>query len=436
MLGKMEKATVSFVVIVILGSLFVGGYVVYANRQKQQEAEQVFHTNQRMLGEKGKIQIALSELMDDKGYLQKGITQKEISELRDELESNYHAVAAVKRELEDKKAWTAYKNTYEADKQQMEMIQQKASLQESVNNMFEKKDKKVAIGGSEVNKELPIIKDVEDKKIENDQKELKTLANDDWKQAISSLIEIVKTQKNQMKEATELVEKLFEKEKPKADVSNENYDQAKAAVDKIKNDAVKKALTDRLAEVKQVLDEREKQVAETKPVEQKSDTSESSTTPNVSTTTQQTSEPNASVQSQQAQVQPTTQENTNTGENGNSYVPAGENVSTTPQVSQNTGEQTTGGGTTQTQSNNTGVTPASTPSPSRPATPTPAPTPSPASSKPYPLNPYHGNGVEYPNDYAANVAGDKALDTGKYHGYNVVGEYWSDGTEKVYLELY
>lgn len=430
MLGKMEKATVSFVVIVILGSLFVGGYVVYANRQKQQEAEQVFHTNQRMLGEKGKIQIALSELMDDKGYLQKGITQKEISELRDELESNYHAVAAVKRELEEKKAWTAYKNTYEADKQRLEMIQQKASLQESVNNMFEKKDKKVAIGGSEVNKELPIIKNVEDKKIENDQKELKTLANDDWKQAISSLIEIVKTQKNQMKEATELVEKLFEKEKPKADVSNENYDQAKAAVDKIKNDAVKKALTDRLAKVKQVLDEREKQAAETKPVEQKSDTSESSTTPNASTTTQQTSEPNVSVQNQQAQVQPATQENINTGENGNSYVPAGENVSTTPQVSQNTGEQTTGGGgTTQTQSNNIGVTPATTPSPSRPATPTPAPTPVP--SKPYPLNPYHGNGILEPSEAAASDAG---YASGK--SFNIVSEFWSDGTEKVYLELY
>ena len=72
---------------------------------------------------------------------------------------------------------------------------------------------------------------------------------------------------------------------------------------------------------------------------------------------------------------------------------------------------------------------------STPAAITPSTPAAPASSQPYPLIPYHGNGILVPSDSVDDVA-DKLLMSGKYHGYNVVDEYWSDGTVKTYLEMY
>jgi hypothetical protein len=65
------------------------------------------------------------------------------------------------------------------------------------------------------------------------------------------------------------------------------------------------------------------------------------------------------------------------------------------------------------------------------------PTP-PVPEKPYALNPYTGSGAMCLSYAAAASDGEKWMmeSTNITGGYRVYTEYWSDGTEKYYLELY
>ena len=134
----------------------------------------------------------------------------------------------------------------------------------------------------------------------------------------------------------------------------------------------------------------------------------------------------------QTQVQTASTNVQNSSEGGGAASQGGTSYSTSQGGGVSQGSPSQGGGQTGVYAS----VPAAPARTSTPAATTPSIPAAPASSQPYPLNPYHGNGILEPSDYAANLAGDQALDTGKYHGYDVVGEYWSDGSERVYLELY
>ena len=128
-------------------------------------------------------------------------------------------------------------------------------------------------------------------------------------------------------------------------------------------------------------------------------------------------------------VDNTVADNTQTGgqTTGNAGV-------TTPSTPENNG------GTTQTQtptqpdnnqngSNNGQTTPSEPSQPDNGGTITP--------EKPYPLNPYTGSGTMYESEEAAHEAADKYIaENGGSGSYTIYVEFWSDGTTKVYLELY
>ncbi|EGP4894701.1 hypothetical protein FI615_002221 [Enterococcus faecium] len=351
-LNKMEKGSILFIGSIILASSCFCGYMVYADKQKQQEvhgAEQVVVANQNMLKGNGKIVAELNSLMNSKGYLNKGITQEDISKLVDKIEASYSAVKSVENKLHDKKTLNKYKSSYEAEKQLIERLRKKFLIQQSVNKMFESKDNKVSIVGSEVNKELSIIKNVDDKKIEWNQKELATLPNDEWKNAVITLIGAIKTQKQQTNEAVNLVDGLFDKEKPKPDVSNENYDKAKSAVDKVKNEEIKKELVGKLEQVKKLLDEhakKEVQEQETKQ-EQANNTVEASGNLEA---VEEASDVKESVQEQAQSEVVTPAEAGTVAENNGTEATGGYSAPVaTPQAPQNTGSQGTGAGATQPQ---------------------------------------------------------------------------------------
>ncbi|EOB1361537.1 hypothetical protein [Enterococcus faecium] len=64
---------------------------------------------------------------------------------------------------------------------------------------------------------------------------------------------------------------------------------------------------------------------------------------------------------------------------------------------------------------------------------TPAPAPAPIPEAPYALNPYSGSGTFYSTYEAAVSAARQNLEA---NGYNIVTEFWSDGSEKYFLEFY
>ncbi|EME7172747.1 LysM peptidoglycan-binding domain-containing protein, partial [Enterococcus faecium] len=160
-------------------------------------------------------------------------------------------------------------------------------------------------------------------------------------------------------------------------------------------------------------------------------------------------------------VQDTTSNNTTNSATQSEVTPSVDNT-----VADNTqiGGQTTGnagvttpstpennGGTTQTPtqpdnnqngSNNGQTTPSNpgnnnggTTTPSEPSQPDNGGTTTP--EKPYPLNPYTGSGTMYESEEAAHEAADKYIaENGGSGSYTIYVEFWSDGTTKVYLELY
>ncbi|MBO1116990.1 LysM peptidoglycan-binding domain-containing protein [Enterococcus hirae] len=151
-------------------------------------------------------------------------------------------------------------------------------------------------------------------------------------------------------------------------------------------------------------------------------------------------------------VQDTTSNNTT-----NSATPSVDNTVTdnTHQTTGNAGVTTpstpeNNGGTTQTPtqpdnnqngSNNGQTTPSNpgnnggTTTPSEPSQPDNGGTTTP--EKPYPLNPYTGSGTMYESEEAAHEAADKYIaENGGSGSYKIYIEFWSDGTTKVYLELY
>ncbi|EGP4915061.1 LysM peptidoglycan-binding domain-containing protein [Enterococcus faecium] len=149
-------------------------------------------------------------------------------------------------------------------------------------------------------------------------------------------------------------------------------------------------------------------------------------------------------------VQDTTSNNTTNSVTQSEATPS---VDNTVADNTQTGGQTTGnagvttpstpennGGTTQTQtptqpdnnqngSNNGQTTPSEPSQPDNGGTITP--------EKPYPLNPYTGSGTMYESEEAAHEAADKYIaENGGSGSYTIYVEFWSDGTTKVYLELY
>ncbi|EMF0116097.1 hypothetical protein OUS11_002742, partial [Enterococcus hirae] len=174
-----------------------------------------------------------------------------------------------------------------------------------------------------------------------------------------ALIGVIKIQQQQTSEAINLVNDLFDKEKPKTDVSNENYDKAKSAVDKVKNEEVKKELIGKLEQVKKLLDEhakKEVQEQETKQ-EQANSTVEASGNPEAVEKASDVKEP---VQEQaQSEVVTPVEAGTVAENNGTEATGGYSALVATPQAPQNTGSQGTGAGATQPQqpqsSNNVAV---------------------------------------------------------------------------------
>ncbi|WP_409023208.1 LysM peptidoglycan-binding domain-containing protein (plasmid) [Enterococcus faecium] len=139
-------------------------------------------------------------------------------------------------------------------------------------------------------------------------------------------------------------------------------------------------------------------------------------------------------------VDNTVADNTQTG--GQTTGNAGVTTPSTPENNGGTTQTPTQPDNNQNGSNNGQTTPSNpgnnnggTTTPSEPSQPDNGGTTTP--EKPYPLNPYTGSGTMYESEEAAHEAADKYIaENGGSGSYTIYVEFWSDGTTKVYLELY
>ena len=311
---------------------------------------------------------------------------------------------------------------------EVKMIQQKFNAQVAVNDLFQSSYLKE---GTE-NKEVVIIDDLSTEKLNEVKKA--TLQKVDEKEATKKFelainygIEIAQKQLAQIDKVKKMMNDLYKDGILTDKVTRENYESTKKEVEQIKNQKAKESFTDVLKtiEVKVQEDEAYKQKLEAEiQVEEAKRQAE-------------TAEKQALKQAQEVQSVPVTQSTeaqpivetpivqpsipaTNTTNDSSTTNNSGGNGSSNntgdASTGSNTGGSSSGGSIGGSSDGNTNPTP-------------------PAPEKPYALNPYTGSGTYYATYEAAAKAGEKhGIDGGS--GYGVYTEYWSDGTEKYYLELY
>lgn len=260
-LSKKKKAMI-LAACLILGTGVAGG-AVYANQsqQKLNEAQAVIDKEYTALqGLEKEIQALFDE--KDSHFLAEGVTAEQIDALKAKItaaDKNYSSVDVDVKKL-DTAAFSKEKTTAE---EQLELASEKLAIQEAMNSLFSEKDK-VAIKGSTVSKDLVIADKTDEKTVKSVKESIDESSESTFDQAASELVTAAEGQLKQISTAKTATEKVYKEKVISTD--SKLYDAAKKEVDKIKNAAAKKTLSDQLVKVKTEID---KQAAEKKATEEK-----------------------------------------------------------------------------------------------------------------------------------------------------------------------
>lgn len=405
-------------------TLFVVNEQSYSKKVEAVTSELSTHKKQLL-----KIETEIASLYADehKQFLSSDVTQAKIDSLKKTIEK-YKSDATTHA----KKVETLRKQDQESCQKELADI---TKLDDKINKVQVIFDQSQAVNSlfstpyienAEINENSVIIDDLKTEKIEEQKQKIDigNLEESEFSSAINKAIKSAENQLAQIEKTRKVIEELYKDGKPTDKVSREALDAAKKEVELIKNEKARKSFNEPLKaiEEKVTADEKaeaervaakeskrqEEQVAENQPEQQTEvpETQSETTSPIDTTTTPDM--PAQNVTGNPNTVQPTTPvaPPTNSGSGSNTG-----------------GTTSTPGGNTSGGSNAGGNSGGS----------TPAPTPTPTPEAPYALNPYSGSGTFYPTYEAANSAGRT---TTNISGYRIITEFWSDGTEKYYLEFY
>ncbi|MDR0922099.1 MAG: hypothetical protein LBM95_06945 [Lactobacillales bacterium] len=278
-LGKKHKyALFTCGAIVVLA---VGGgiaYKVHADKVYSKNVEEIKTELVAQTNSLESIEKQAGRLQDVKtGYLKKGLTSEEVAKLKKSLSSSLDLKNVKKSDVASEV--NTYDNKASDIKGELAKIEDKLNAQTTVNKFY--LEEKPAIDGNVVVKDLPIIDDlkaddVKSAKEKYYQAKLTKDTTTQWQASINVLIDNAEAQVKGIEDATKAVNDLFKDNKPQD--NEDGYNKAKTQVDKLKNKKAKKALNDKLAQVKKVVDEvnkkeadeKAKAEAETKKTEEKS----------------------------------------------------------------------------------------------------------------------------------------------------------------------
>lgn len=320
---------------------------------------------------------------------------------------------------------------------EVKLVQEKFDSQQAVNVLFQNP----YLTGINVNKDVVIVDDLSADKVadakkahfqdEVDEKD----ENKAFQVAINKGFEVAESQLKQIDKAKKAVSELYKDNEVTDKATRETFDAAKKEVQAIKNEKARKsfdealkAIEEKVREDEAVKEEAEKQAEEAKRQEEQAAANQETQATTESTENNETASasetPTQETNNTPAVTQPVTPAPPASNGNGTG------GSSTNPE--NNTGGSSTGGDTSG-GSNSGGNTGGSSGAGNTITPPPTTPTPPPAPEKPYALNPYTGSGTFYATYEAADSAGRAS--TG-IRGYRIITEFWSDGSEKYYLELY
>lgn len=267
LLSKKKKVTTGLVGLACVVVLAGVGTTVYAQGQKQQEQSEVQKELDNATSELVKLNKKVNSLLDEKdpNYLVKDVTNEAIQKLSEEVTASTKFDARV--EL-DQNAYGSFDKEANKVKASMNNVQVAYNTQDAVNKLYQSKDNKVAMNGTEVNKDLAIADNLsDDSLLKTKDTYYKKDSSTPHDKTVNELIDNATAQLKQLTDAKNEVSKVY-KDGKVVSTDSKLYDSAKAQVDKVKNEKAKKELSDQLAKVKSDLDKKEKEESEkTKTVE-------------------------------------------------------------------------------------------------------------------------------------------------------------------------
>ena len=376
-----------------------------------------------------KIETEIAGLYADehKQFLSSDVTQakidslkKTIEKFKSEAESHAKKVETLRKQDQE----TCQKELADITKldEKINEVQMIFDQTQVVNSLFSTP----YIENAEINEEAIIIDDLNSEMIEEKKEkiELENLEENEFSSAISKAIKSAENQLAQIERARKVVEELYKDGKPTDKVTRETLESVKKEVELIKNEKAKKSFNEPLKAIEEKVTADEKAEAERVAAEEAKRQEE------------QASENQATQQTEVPETQSATTDPVDTPTTPNRPVQnVTENITVQPTTPvappTNSGSGSNTGGTTSTPGSNTS-------GGSTGGGMTPAPTPTPTPEAPYALNPYRGSGTMYTSNSSAIAAGENWILTSPNSsgGYNIIDEYWSDGSVRYYLELY
>lgn len=408
-------------------TLFIVNEQSYSKKVEAVTSELSTHKKQLL-----KIETEIAGLYADehKQFLSSDVTQAKIDSLKKTIEkyksdATTHAKKVETLRKQDQE--TCQKELADITKldEKINEVQMIFDQTQAVNSLFQTP----YIKNAEINEEAIIIDDLNSEMIEEKKEkiELENLEENEFTSIVTQAMEAAGNQLSQIERARKVVEELYKDDKPTDKVTRETLESAKKEVKLIKNEKAKKSFNEPLKAIEEEVTADEKAEAERVAAEEAQRQEEQAV---ANQAMQQTEVPETQSEATDSVASPATPNTPVQNVTENITVQP-----TTPvALPANSGSDSNTGGTTSTPGGNTNGGPAG----GNSSGSTPAPAPAPTPEAPYALNPYRGSGVQYSNwDMAINAAQIKMADPNSgIRGYRIITEFWSDGTEKYYLEFY
>jgi len=421
---KVQIGIVSMALITLCGIGFY--FLSETSYQKQVEvAASELSSNEKKLKQ---IQVELSAIYtdDSKQFLKEEVNQEKINSLVEQLEAYEKTTKETDQLLldlrkSDQNKYQLNVNSVSSIKNQLQAVQRKLNGKYSVNGLFQKP----YLIGAESDQDVIIIDDLSEEQLKDVrdiyyQKEVKE--EQSFEDILNEGLDLATEQVNQINKTNKMMEELYKDGKATDLADREKYEAFKKEVELIKNEKAKESFNNSLKVIeenvkkREALAEQEKAAAEEAQRQQETvKEQEVALTETAENQTQSTEPVPAPIEEVPAVETPNIQPvvpvappaNSGSGGSSNSNSTGGNNAA---------GSGTPGNGSGNTSGGNTGN--STVPEPPQ---------------APYALNPYTGSGTFYATYEAAVSAARNNLEA---NGYMIVTEYWSNGTEKYYLEFY
>ncbi|MBP2098795.1 hypothetical protein [Enterococcus rivorum] len=262
-LSKSKKILLTAVTVLAVGGI---GGTVYANEQSKQKLAEAQETVNKATGELKELNKDINKLFDSKdpNFLVKGVTEGQV----DELKSKTDPIFIVAEEKNKKIDFSEYNREKMSTVESMDKLETAFKTQSAINNLYKKDKETLAMNGSDVKKDLPIVDDLKTETVETTKKEFfKQDSKVPYEKVVNELILNTENQLKQIAVAKQAVVKVF-KDNKVISTDSKLYDAAKVETDKIKNEKAKKELADQLTKVKADIDKKAKEAEEKKKAEE------------------------------------------------------------------------------------------------------------------------------------------------------------------------